>query len=1734
MDAALQDWHAEAGKVSAADLECGMSDEQMQALKHIFADAGDRGLDKAGFVAAMQRVLLTEGQRERVVRDANDPHDDAAPKHAVVNGKDMETLFLRIDVGACGSVFWSDVVSFVLLRQTRANTVKEDVGGFGAEMVRFKAASAKAQHIQPIKKVLAHRRVPRYFTASEDGMVKAWNASTFGFEQNVHNTSAWITDMLLRSPGDGSPLLSELLVVSSIDRVLSVYDADSLELVRAFRGVAKRSNRREYITRFVDNPPPHEGAPTLFDDHSGSAYMAHFRRKVCIEVTQLQGLSRVPTAMANYCKSGSEYEALVVGTDDGALMVYDIASELVGATANRYNFVPCQSFTEGSGYGWRPGHDGPVTALKAAGSIETVVSGGLDGGIKLTSLDHGRVLRTLGGRDGHGEECGHKKAVSSIAWSDERKAIASCGADRDVFLWNPFIAKPVSRLVGSRASLLDVAFNDVESQLISLSADSTVRVWDLRTLKCLQTVKEPELSAVGVDRKRRRLLLGSSRLAFRTSHAVGSVDGFRDGDAGRPRQAAKHPHAAAVTSVIVSPAARQMVSADDDHVVVWSLDTAQVTATWAVPVGITSIAFDRGHSRLLVGTATGDVMVWNPVNATLVSSFTSHKRMDEGRARLPSDGGDSHHHGVHRRRMMSKKVAPSGCEVAPILYLLSEKANVAAVAGVVGSKKVVLFDDRTTRGSAKGFLREMDMRDYNGVYSLARMHPDVLLLGTGVGLMWLSIEQLVEQPELLPSLPPAATAPERLLHGFFEGALVPLPAAYLTRGKLHGRDEWSAVDAYIEQIVVLSRCGGLAVVSRGDGTVAFYSCPTETHEGRGELFRFLAAPVYGTPVHCLATNTAQTLLYTGDACGYLGVYDISRVGRTLDRHGFPAVDAAQVVKLKGFRAGHDGVTSVTYLEMPRQDTAAALRADTEPAPPPGGGGFGAGSPPSSAPATPASTGSPHEFSPLYSADTEPMEFPADTSGEEASAAAAASGGVLFVSTARDIVGYHPDGRFRFRFGVPDPLRPPPAAEDAAAWAQTMAAHRRQVALNILLGRGATTAASTAALSAVPKTMTHVALAKEASKHPVFAGMAAADLEEFLAGMAVPYEPTQVPAGRRASHAAAPAKAPARYVNKEETDVGWSFSVHADLLRYLQEENHPSGSSAGGAGTFRRGKKASRAARLHDAGSEADGSEPASARTSPKGSIMGSAAGSAYASAAAEAADRAARRPPRAATARVHSAHTRAVHNLIAEGGHQRVQGAWDFDTRTPRSARPPSSRGGIVKTDHQYDMLAVLRARPHTANAVGAVLPECVRQPPPEVTALQRQLFEPPAPAEPPQAAAAAPGKSKRDRKADRQKERERAAKEPAPPKEKAKYVYPADVTHGPQRLAKAPFKQFYTRPGTGTTEGHHGAASTSSSTPQKRFARPGPSRSPSPPQPFWDASPGLSPAQGLSPVPPPYTNGDALCLGPGEAEDDLWDTRSGAIGGGAAYRSPVRAAAEGPEGNTVYWRSCPEDVARADRQQQGGLRRGSRAGGGATRRPAPRLVLQDDRHRSAKAARFEVVGTISEDDDRAQLGRSPHPGLQSASPTTDPATATSAASPRAVLELDGDVSDVATVTGLSGVKSRLAEDGAAAVMASPLLSARGAAAQLEAEQDNDAELAAQAAAAKEWFVLAQKEFPPSKRRKQKFDVGSMPLRALTHLDLSTAPLKAVKDVRRVIPRYRAVGVQGPSDDLVRLHNIGL
>ncbi|KAL4440619.1 hypothetical protein ABPG75_003620 [Micractinium tetrahymenae] len=284
------------------------------------------------------------------------------------------------------------------------------------------------------------------------------------------------------------------------------------------------------------------------------------------------------------------------------------------------------------------GHTDWVTCLQHIPDAG-LVSSSLDSTLRLLDLERGVLSATVGV---------HKKGVRTFAHSPAFSLVASGGVERSVLLWQPKgnVNKPVGELPGHASGVAHLLVADEQSQVITLAEDHTVRVWDLRNHKCVQTISRtdwlrPEDSKptdMAYDTSRRRLVCASHR-PVAWSHRRIEVE----------RQ-----HDARLVSALYNQTFSVVVSGDEGGTIcMWNVQSGQREGGFslhskpaavaagghgskagamlapAAPPKLTAMAFDSNQRRLLTALDKGAVRVYNFNSGAVLREFVSREGRQE-------------------------------------------------------------------------------------------------------------------------------------------------------------------------------------------------------------------------------------------------------------------------------------------------------------------------------------------------------------------------------------------------------------------------------------------------------------------------------------------------------------------------------------------------------------------------------------------------------------------------------------------------------------------------------------------------------------------------------------------------------------------------------------------------------------------------------------------------------------------------------------------------------------------------------------------------------------------------------------------------------------------------------------------------------------------------------------------------------------------------------------------------
>eukprot|EP01050_Picozoa_sp_SAG11_P022317 SAG11_NODE_4190_length_2022_cov_1.844514_1_plen_588_part_10 len=107
-----------------------------------------------------------------------------------------------------------------------------------------------------------------------------------------------------------------------------------------------------------------------------------------------------------------------------------------------------------------------------------IVSTGLDGVLSVANIESMKTPM---------QKRTPRQGLNSFSFSARNSFFATAGIDRTVRLWNADSCSVLEALLGHKAAVVEVIVNDDLRHIMSASADHVVKIWDIRTYKCLQT-----------------------------------------------------------------------------------------------------------------------------------------------------------------------------------------------------------------------------------------------------------------------------------------------------------------------------------------------------------------------------------------------------------------------------------------------------------------------------------------------------------------------------------------------------------------------------------------------------------------------------------------------------------------------------------------------------------------------------------------------------------------------------------------------------------------------------------------------------------------------------------------------------------------------------------------------------------------------------------------------------------------------------------------------------------------------------------------------------------------------------------------------------------------------------------------------------------------------------------------------------------------------------------------------
>ncbi|KAJ9465050.1 putative WD repeat-containing protein [Diplonema papillatum] len=642
--------------------------EKLKELKVLFDRASEGTLDEDEFIQAFEEIL----------------GDDPAQ---------LKRWFRRIDANANGSVDWDEFSSFVLLDRNREDASADYTPLTPLRTVRSRhtfrnslqghKAQVTSVHILP-NRALPHQS--KVLTASADSTIKAWSCDSLHLEATLQ-MPGWVLSSKLTRNG-------RRMLASHTDKSISVVDTEKLDVVCVMGAKKPPPRVFESLGQIVDRPNEAAAASLEFlsrtadgkDDAAGPELveqrLEHERERVMRVRTRvppsflpIQGIVDVPSAIEPVTlapasalrwvasdrapSSFDEKTLLLVGLKNGDLLFYPLPPDAVNY---RTQVLPDHSQIVSHTFKWSRLHDNCISAIKWGNTIDNVITGSWDGTVKFLNAETCRISGVLSSKE-------RSKSIFGMQWNGKRKVLATHGSEPAVYLWNPHMATPIA-VLPHPSPVKDVAENLDKHLVLVLTEDKLVKVWDIRTLKCVQTLKDDHLRGVtkiALDATTAQLAICSTRPTVWNARPTREEDDpwqdrqpknsarFDLANSGRSARQKAAGHRSAVKTIMRNRELKNsIVSTDGYDVITWSLLTGRQTFRFSIEralksvsledfgspqasggshaikadgtataadreaVAVTSVILDAKGRRLVTGLHNGLALLWNYVTGQLL------------------------------------------------------------------------------------------------------------------------------------------------------------------------------------------------------------------------------------------------------------------------------------------------------------------------------------------------------------------------------------------------------------------------------------------------------------------------------------------------------------------------------------------------------------------------------------------------------------------------------------------------------------------------------------------------------------------------------------------------------------------------------------------------------------------------------------------------------------------------------------------------------------------------------------------------------------------------------------------------------------------------------------------------------------------------------------------------------------------------------------------------------------
>jgi WD40 repeat protein len=224
---------------------------------------------------------------------------------------------------------------------------------------------------------------------------------------------------------------------------------------------------------------------------------------------------------------------------------------------------------------------------------------------------------------------GHKKAIREIAYSEAYKVLISVGFDFQIFLWCPYIEKEIMKIEAHEVPLVGVNCPPGLDCFITCDTKGVVNVWNIQDYSLMQNFSVAgfnNVTSMRVVQKHRRLIIGSRNFKVFEYHKPFIPDVSDDNP---------------ILCALFSNIRFEFYIAGGKQINVWNAKNGKPTRCFknCFESDITSMALDKDHRKLIVGSHLGQIKVFDILSGVMINELDPHSD-ENGEISFIGYGGD--------------------------------------------------------------------------------------------------------------------------------------------------------------------------------------------------------------------------------------------------------------------------------------------------------------------------------------------------------------------------------------------------------------------------------------------------------------------------------------------------------------------------------------------------------------------------------------------------------------------------------------------------------------------------------------------------------------------------------------------------------------------------------------------------------------------------------------------------------------------------------------------------------------------------------------------------------------------------------------------------------------------------------------------------------------------------------------------------------------------------------------